>query len=73
MWWYVDRGGKRGCQPREEQAKRELSSRIRGLSWASPAVETQSDSPLRADRAWAQTEASGLGQPAELEMNALVS
>ena len=69
----MDRGGKRGCQPREEQAKRDLSSRIWDLSWASPAAETQSDSPLRSDRAWTQTEAAGLGQPAELEVNALVS
>lgn len=72
-WWYMDRGGKRGRQSREEQAKSDLSWRIQGLIRASLAVETQSDSPLRADRAWAQTEAAGLGQPAELEANALLS
>lgn len=40
LWQYMDQEGKRGCQPREKQAKRDLSWRIRGLSWGFLAEET---------------------------------
>lgn len=40
LWRCMDQEGKRGCQPREKQAKRDLSWKIRGLSWGSLAEET---------------------------------